>query len=817
MVDWNALFFLDRLRRSLWRRVAIRCWVAAFLCILSMLISPIEHAAGQAAFLPMIFVFIKPPSDPTIVFLYQWVLTAIFVAAEWAWCILGMKLSVLARNQVHDQRIFNSTVHSIYTHDPNATGAQIEGALIRKVFEGEFLQAGSSAVWAAFLFVGTYFALLIRVYNVKLFFIMVFAVILVSIFATIAPLIPVFFALPLSQLILVPFTYYCAAALFAVTFVFPTSAAETCSELLRTQSMALFSVFDGFSPSGLNAIRKGILDSTITVEQALKRHLEKRFAIISSFDLVTPLLPFLGREISIGNASGADIRELAYFMRALARSISGFSAFGRHIQARGTNALPPSSTLAEDEAKFDGLEEVYRPDDAIFAVIAALESSATTNSRFAALSKGMKALSSFYDRQTSWKLTTGVIALFSKRQDAESELASAISEIEAALRLPLDQIPSSTGSSEAQNTDQQIQSQNTANDPHPFQSYLHILYTESLAVTLAHLLEPLRVAKRIESQSVRIWFPWTSAPKGERAPQPPNNGSSNEDSAAKPNTKFAPEDEVPEKRLIGIRFVFTGSGEIPVGEDNPDRIQGMDLRQKETTSRFAEMGVQLDHHDPLGEKFRSGFLHDIVGFLRWLGGTESTFSLKIAILAVALACPAWITNNGTAKFYYDNKGAWALIMAMTAKGVYSSETTYGFVQRVVGAVMGATGAMVAWYISTGTTSTAGVVLGYSWIDETLPVAYNPGVGYQVYWRRLLLVVIGLTATWIIDLLPKPKTGREDLRKTYARTTFAIGTVAASVLTRLKQSSGPDDHTLHTWRAIDNGIGSQILNIHRPLP
>jgi hypothetical protein len=36
--------------------------------------------------------------------------------------------------------------------------------------------------------------------------------------------------------------------------------------------------------------------------------------------------------------------------------------------------------------------------------------------------------------------------------------------------------------------------------------------------------------------------------------------------------------------------------------------------------------------------------------------TQSSFAFKVSLLAIALACPAWIQSNGTAKFYYDNKG-----------------------------------------------------------------------------------------------------------------------------------------------------------------
>jgi hypothetical protein len=58
---------------------------------------------------------------------------------------------------------------------------------------------------------------------------------------------------------------------------------------------------------------------------------------------------------------------------------------------------------------------------------------------------------------------------------------------------------------------------------------------------------------------------------------------------------------------------------------------------------------------------------------------QSTFSLKVAFLAVALASPAWITDNGRAAFYYKYKGIWALVSALTAKGMRSLPDFVGHV------------------------------------------------------------------------------------------------------------------------------------------
>lgn len=79
-------------------------------------------------------------------------------------------------------------------------------------------------------------------------------------------------------------------------------------------------------------------------------------------------------------------------------------------------------------------------------------------------------------------------------------------------------------------------------------------------------------------------------------------------------------------------------------------------------------------------------------------------------------------------------------------------------------------------------------------------------------RRLVLVIVGLTATWLIDLVPKPKTGREDLRRTYSKTTLAIGTITSTVLARMKDIPANQ----RSKRTIIDRIGSQVMSVHNKI-
>ena len=56
---------------------------------------------------------------------------------------------------------------------------------------------------------------------------------------------------------------------------------------------------------------------------------------------------------------------------------------------------------------------------------------------------------------------------------------------------------------------------------------------------------------------------------------------------------------------------------------------------------------------------------------RFLKSDEGIFSLRVAVVSVALWVPA--VCRSTAWFYYGNRGLWALIMAQIGLAVYSGD------------------------------------------------------------------------------------------------------------------------------------------------
>ncbi|RSL66230.1 hypothetical protein BHE90_004838 [Fusarium euwallaceae] len=57
-----------------------------------------------------------------------------------------------------------------------------------------------------------------------------------------------------------------------------------------------------------------------------------------------------------------------------------------------------------------------------------------------------------------------------------------------------------------------------------------------------------------------------------------------------------------------------------------------------------------------------------------------------------------------------------------------------------------------------------IVVAYSWVDSHIPSYGNPGVGYTVFWRRLLLVLCGFAVAAVVTAFPRPPSGSRQYRR-----------------------------------------------------
>ncbi|KAI8081921.1 Fusaric acid resistance protein-like-domain-containing protein [Gilbertella persicaria] len=197
------------------------------------------------------------------------------------------------------------------------------------------------------------------------------------------------------------------------------------------------------------------------------------------------------------------------------------------------------------------------------------------------------------------------------------------------------------------------------------------------------------------------------------------------------------------------------------------------------------------------------FFYGLYLLSKWLTDTTTFFAFKTAVGVVLLAIPAWRAQDAT--WYQDWRGQWAMITLVLWMFPMTGAFIFGIIDRIVGSVVGAILGIVVWEISRGNpyglailcfiifiplyhlfffvqryrvialmskvTMLIVIAYEYTYVIEQVP---NYDQVYTVAGKRLLLVVIGITASGILIAIPFLPTSRVELRKRLARTVRDIG-------------------------------------------
>ena len=244
------------------------------------------------------------------------------------------------------------------------------------------------------------------------------------------------------------------------------------------------------------------------------------------------------------------------------------------------------------------------------------------------------------------------------------------------------------------------------------------------------------------------------------------------------------------------------------------------------------------------------------------------FGVKAAVLIALVSLPAYVKSS--AGWCYENRGIWAIFMAQLTLARFRGETAFALLSRLTATVMGAAFALIIWYISTGNgrgnayglgaTSavafpmlmlvrihfpgppltpiiiavTTMLIIGYSWKDVTNPSPGSPGYGWEVAWRRVVAVAIGVSAAYIFTYLPPSSTLRQYQRLSHAACIAELGKNYCAVVsiashphpqqnlsnvTKTAQvpsqpaSRRPSLHSSEAPAAADVAQEHQLLNVH----
>ncbi|KAL7418186.1 hypothetical protein BDY24DRAFT_437656 [Mrakia frigida] len=266
--------------------------------------------------------------------------------------------------------------------------------------------------------------------------------------------------------------------------------------------------------------------------------------------------------------------------------------------------------------------------------------------------------------------------------------------------------------------------------------------------------------------------------------------------------------------------------EQDAGVDDPENIPGLQPRSDSIG------GAQAQRRDPDAlapdspVRFILSRLHRGTSVL---SSTQFLFAVKAGILTVLVAIPSWTPS--TAQLFYENRGLWALIMAQLTLALYSGETAMAWVGRVMGTFAGCIVGLLVWSIGAGGTGkgtpwgigaacavsfplimlvrlyypgppltriifsvSTVLVIGYGW-QNAHGVQYTSGTwGFDVAWRRFLLVLIGISAAWFWSFVPPVSSGKQSLRHSYSKMISTIGDGLCAILSEADEKiEDPEEH------------------------
>ncbi|KZO95427.1 hypothetical protein CALVIDRAFT_599211 [Calocera viscosa TUFC12733] len=242
-------------------------------------------------------------------------------------------------------------------------------------------------------------------------------------------------------------------------------------------------------------------------------------------------------------------------------------------------------------------------------------------------------------------------------------------------------------------------------------------------------------------------------------------------------------------------------------DEDPETIEGLQLFSEPAEARDPDSEAPSNIFYYYGGKVQRG----ISGMFR---RGDAFFAAKAGIITVVVAMPQYVQS--TASFYYYHRGLWAIIMAQLTLQRWAGDTIIQWVWRIIATFCGAAIGTTLWYISSGSSQgnafglaavgavvlpfifflrlnspyivmyvlfcvTIFLVLGYSRQDGVGGFStVNSGWGWDVGWRRFVLVVIGITVAAIFALIP-PETSRHSVRRTVSKSIEGLGSVHAELL------------------------------------
>ncbi|KAF8060806.1 hypothetical protein FPV67DRAFT_1673642 [Lyophyllum atratum] len=775
----------------------IRCCIALAATMVLMVDNKTLNNMGQAAFFAAIVAVMVPPSIALSLFVLAIVTLLLGMLVGWAWGAAAMAAGLAARDPARLARQQQQAQSSYVPGVPQAVQFQ------SFVFHGMFLDPGTSAVYGAFFFVGTFALGVLRAYLPKLALLSIFGTITLDIMCSYGPLFPNA-QYTLSKIFILPACYYAAIAVVTLVLVFPESLNLVWLTTLENDFIDSMSQILIHQSEALNSVPT---DQKNWAE-IMERGQAARQKLVAGTQTLLDQISMVDLEISIGRLGPGDLLRISTELKSLMFRATGLHAF--LIFVNNTNTLHAEIDSAESAAdekagyhdRYTRLQKRIRERELqhghdFDSLVPILESSsAELRTSCEAAVTGMREW--FNDCNTNrW---TGFFSKYDKTKGEKrhAALVEQLAAVQGALaryreseRLKLLK-PFERFFDPA--TGQRLRSDGGDKESEVFAArslYICFVFSYALDAYAERLAKFLAILVDLDGKrpKPRLWWPSGFGKLGRK---------------------------LRSKREVGqqVTPLATGTSDDPTAFEESDDDDSDEEDEPEEVKNISKEKPAGKNPDALPPTTAFGrFFLTLGNMLEFFKSPEGIFGLRHAIVSIALWIPSVCTSS--AWFYYGNRGLWALIMAQVGLAVYAGDQIAGFAVRLTGTLLGLVVGIVVWYIGAGSGSgnpygiviattvftapflfarlasppqqmmlwvMAGVtivfVVGYSWINRHYPVLVNAGIGVTIAWKRALLVIIGFTAGFIVMLFPRPTSSRTLVRHTLAATTGELKHILA---------------------------------------
>ncbi|KAM0495935.1 hypothetical protein ACHAP8_007850 [Fusarium lateritium] len=759
-------------------KIFLRCWIAIWAMMLLIFIHPALTNLGQATFLGAILLFAVPPTSIVFIYLLAALSLLLGMCLAWCWGLLTMKAALAARPDAETQALLRQLQRravrsAMRTGQPAAWEAQI------LIHDGFMLDARVTTVFFSMSCFFIYVLARLRCANPKTVVLQIFGTIVTDIFLLFGPSIPTFKG-DIASVLVKPGAIGIGIGLVCCLFLFPHSTSHVVlSGLERLIRM---------SSKGIVVTRRGLQGDSSPLPELHA----SRTGMISAFKAGQPALAFLPLDFSRGLWGTDDIKDLHERVRRVMYTslylidfqigrVRGREKEEEHRKAEAEGHLEPVGEQEKYRIGRRQRQETVTLLSAFERPEAAELRSKTRNTLLETTAEVMEIGQQAIKLAADYVQAVNSCRWFRKTSPERfQELNRSLHDLLGRSRIAREACVVNTTKgvleAHAEVFDANGKLKPIQGTDRPFlPSMVIAMVVEerilSWATSVERLLEYILNLSE-KRTSGRIW--------------------------------------VPTRIQYAVSWLFHGQITYPghdiAAEEDPDKLMEADTFDEETKEAKRRLEVGRGYKGSSAR--RNKFSKILIATYNWLVNPAGMYALRMVVVTVATGIPAVIPSSSG--FFYREKGIWAVISAQTVLLVYLADFTFSLVSRTAGTIVGGLIGMVTWYIGAGSGignpygmaaatgvaiipllwwrlylppsfqfatimagATFALVIGFSWDHDHIVQYGLPGKGYEAFWKRVVTVLIGFAAAFIVQLFPSPPSGTTHVCNTLANSVRSL--------------------------------------------